>query len=138
MLLASCCVAQVLPDTPEPAPKRQTLPHPVALDHPHLPRTVDRGFLIFHGLMFAATAADAYTTTRALQNPLNYENNPLLGRHPGASKVWGVEMGISGGVTFLDYILERRFPHQGASRIFPIVLTVVHAIGAGRNGTKMP
>jgi len=34
-----------------------------------------------------ATAADIYTTTRMLNNPSNYEMNPMLGKHPSDSKV---------------------------------------------------
>jgi hypothetical protein len=34
-----------------------------------------------------ATAADAYTTMRALDVPGNYENNPILGDHPSDSEV---------------------------------------------------
>ena len=34
-----------------------------------------------------ATAADAYTTTRFLDNPNNYEMNPVLGKHPSNAEV---------------------------------------------------
>lgn len=34
-----------------------------------------------------ATAADAYTTMRALDVPGNYENNPILGEYPNDSEV---------------------------------------------------
>jgi len=34
-----------------------------------------------------ATAADAYTTCRMLNNPNNYEVNPILGKHPSNVEV---------------------------------------------------
>lgn len=34
-----------------------------------------------------ATAADAYTTMRAMGIPGNYENNPILGDHPNDTEV---------------------------------------------------
>lgn len=34
-----------------------------------------------------AVVADMYTTCRALDNPYNYEINPMLGRHPSDSNV---------------------------------------------------
>ena len=34
-----------------------------------------------------ATAADIYTTTQLLNNPGNYELNPILGKHPSDTKV---------------------------------------------------
>lgn len=34
-----------------------------------------------------ATAADAYTTINMLENPNNYEVNPLMGKHPSNSQV---------------------------------------------------
>ena len=34
-----------------------------------------------------ATGADTYTTTRFLDNPDNYEMNPMLGKHPSDTEV---------------------------------------------------
>jgi len=34
-----------------------------------------------------ATGADIYTTTQMLNNPDNYERNPIMGRHPSNTKV---------------------------------------------------
>ncbi len=34
-----------------------------------------------------ASVADMYTTTQAMNNPYNYEVNPIIGRHPSDGKV---------------------------------------------------
>jgi hypothetical protein len=34
-----------------------------------------------------ATGADAYTTTRMLDNPNNWEVNPIMGKHPSDGRV---------------------------------------------------
>jgi len=35
-----------------------------------------------------AVAADAYTTKRMLNNPDNYEVNPIMGKHPSDTKIY--------------------------------------------------
>jgi hypothetical protein len=37
-----------------------------------------------------ATGADFYTTSEFLENPSNYEMNPILGKHPSNSEVFMV------------------------------------------------
>ena len=37
-----------------------------------------------------ATGADFYTTSEFLENPNNYELNPILGKHPSSSEVFMV------------------------------------------------
>ena len=37
-----------------------------------------------------ATGADFYTTSKMLENPNNYEMNPILGKHPSNSEVFMV------------------------------------------------
>jgi hypothetical protein len=37
-----------------------------------------------------ATAADGYTTSEFLENPSNYEMNPILGEHPSNSEIFMV------------------------------------------------
>ena len=37
-----------------------------------------------------ATGADVYTTSQFLENPSNYEMNPILGKHPSNSEVFVV------------------------------------------------
>ena len=49
---------------------------------------------IVAGWSVLASAADAYTTTQALNNPYNYEVNPLLGKRPSDGKVI-VYLGLS-------------------------------------------
>ena len=48
-----------------------------------------------------ATAADAYTTTQALNNPNNCEMNPILGKYPSDGKV----IAVAGNMLPIPFIL---------------------------------
>ena len=50
------------------------------------------------GWSVLASAADMYTTTQALNNPYNYEVNPLIGKHPSDGKVI-IFLGVSQLIT---------------------------------------
>ena len=56
------------------------------------PWTLDEKILL--GASCVAAAADAYTTTRALDNPNNWEINPVIGKRPSDSKVV-ITLGVS-------------------------------------------
>ena len=53
---------------------------------------------ILAGWSTAATITDAYTTIKMLDNPNNYERNPILGEHPSNSTVI-VYLGLSQIIT---------------------------------------
>ena len=55
--------------------------------HLSTPRPWTTGEKVTLGWSVLASAADAYTTTQALNNPYNYEANPLIGKHPSDGKV---------------------------------------------------
>lgn len=55
--------------------------------HTPTPRPWTTGEKMTLGWSVLASAADAYTTTQALNNPYNYEVNPLMGKHPSDGKV---------------------------------------------------
>ena len=65
-------------------------------------------------LSCVATAADAYTTISMLDNPDNYEMNPILGKHPGDGKVVFV-LGITQvlSLVFVHYFPDLRIPFLG-------------------------
>ena len=46
-----------------------------------------------------AQIADGYTTMRALDNPDNYETNPLYGEHPSDGKIIAIKV-VGIGATF--------------------------------------
>ena len=51
------------------------------------PKPWTTGEKVMLGWSIAASAADAYTTTQALNNPNNYEVNPIMGKHPSNGRV---------------------------------------------------
>ena len=55
---------------------------------------------ILLGASILAAGADAYTTCRALDNPGNWEVNPLLGKHPSKEQVV-IYLGFTEMVTIL-------------------------------------
>ena len=78
------------------------------------PRKWTTGEKVVLGWSLLATVADGYTTTQALNNPDNYEANPLLGKHPSDGKVF-IFLGVSEliAVALAHWYPDVKFPLIG-------------------------
>ena len=59
----------------------------VGCGHLPTPKPWTTGEKTMLGWSVLASAADAYTTVGALNNPYNYEVNPIMGKHPSNSRI---------------------------------------------------
>ena len=66
----------------------------VGCGHMPTPRPWTTGEKITLGWSVLASAADMYTTTQALNNPYNYEVNPIITKHPSNGRVI-ITLGLS-------------------------------------------
>ena len=87
------------------------------------------GEKVLLGASCLAAVADAYTTTRFLDNPYNYEMNPILGMHPSDTKV--VTYMISSQAIMI--ILAHYFPKYRSWILG--VKTGLNTVGAINNST---
>ena len=102
------------------------------------PRIFDRKFLFLAGLASTATILDITTTSRCLSTYANCrEGNPLLGSHPSAAKLYGVNLSMLGGQMLASAWLRREMPHRKLWMIAPIAATASHGFAAALNMRTM-
>ena len=93
--------------------------------------SVTKRDVAFAAAGFASAAADAITTNNALTRGC-YETNPLMGRRPSPSHVWGFVMALTTGQEFVAW----EFKHHGHARIAGMLsagIVAVHTPAAIHN-----
>jgi hypothetical protein len=101
------------------------------------PRTADRAFYVAVVPLWAASAADAVSTNRAIATGLCYEVNPILGSRPKVGTVWMFSVATAGVYTALTYWLKSKADarvRRGRAWAIPAyAMTAVHAAATANN-----
>lgn len=98
------------------------------------PRVLDRKFFVLAGIASTATILDITTTSHCLSTYANCrEGNPLLGSHPSAAKLYGVNLSMLAGQILASAWMRREMPHRKLWMIAPIAATASHGIAAALN-----
>jgi hypothetical protein len=86
-------LARALKNTQVEEEDQATQPQPATSNH-KLMRAL--GLPVFMG----GQLADYFTTLKALDNPNNYEANPIFGEHPGALKLAAMKLGPAAAMAY--------------------------------------
>ena len=110
----------------------------VSTIRPTRPGIFDRDFFLLAGMATTATVIDITTTSSCISGYSTCrEANPLLGSHPSAAKIYGVNLSLLAGEIFASAWLRHQMPHRKLWMIPPLVGTAGHGLAAALNVRTM-
>jgi hypothetical protein len=105
----------------------------IAIDSHKKPRTIDSQFLLLNALQVIAAVADAETTLSCVSSPRCSEVNPILGDHPTRGRMYALAVPLTSLSVYLSYHYKRQSPSRDWWKVYPLTLSVIHAVGAVAN-----